>query len=74
MYALFILSLITLACVGGAVIGLKIFRYFSAQLGGTQVIRVKVDVPDDRGVKRDVDDMFLNDMIVGEPEGQVGEY
>lgn len=68
------LGLIVFSCIGASVVGLRIYRWFSARLGGTQYIKVRVNLPGDRSVKRDVDDMVLNDMVVGEPEEQIGEY
>jgi len=65
---------IFLACFGASVIGLRLYRWICAQIGGVQIVRVHVDVPVDRSVKNDVDDMVLHDALVGDPEGQVGEY
>jgi len=62
-----VLMITACTCVGAIVI----WRHLYAKLNGTQTVRVRATVP---SVKRDVDDMVLNDMIVGEPEGQVGEY
>jgi hypothetical protein len=63
-----------LACVGGGVIGLKVYRWIRAKLGGIQIIRVHVDVPVNRATKHNVDDMVLHDEIIGDPENQIGEY
>lgn len=71
-FILFILAIC--ACVGACKMALGSWRWLCAKFGGIQTVRVKVTVPTNRGVKRDVDDMMLHDEVVGEPEEQVGEY
>jgi len=73
VHPVFALALIVFSCIGGAVVTLRLWRWLTAKFGGAQYVTVRVEAPTDRAVKRDVDDMMLHDMIVGDPETHVGD-